>query len=109
MTVHTQEWALVWVIVALQVLGFWMATRPPGPQRLHLIAAVISFGSAGFLLATMPRLLGWPHGVVTASAPWRSLRSPAHSPLASEPGFRSDSQTEGRVTFSQVRRVAVAR
>jgi hypothetical protein len=63
MSLHVQEWALVWFNVLLMGCGGWTAIRRPRPGSVRVGAFVIC-GSLGFMLSQLPRLLGWPHGVV---------------------------------------------
>jgi hypothetical protein len=66
MSLHTQEWALVWLNTVLTGGGGWLAVRRsrPGSVRVRRVGAIVVCGSLGYLLANLPRLLGRPHGVV---------------------------------------------
>jgi hypothetical protein len=67
MGLRTQEWALVYLNTGLFVFGGWQLSRKPRPSESpqgRRIAAAIMCGTLGMLLDNLPRLLGWPHGLV---------------------------------------------
>jgi hypothetical protein len=66
MSIQTQEWTLVWLNCGLMSAGAWLAGRRarPGIPSGRWLAVSVFFGSCGSVLSNLPRLLGWPHGVV---------------------------------------------
>ncbi|MFB7666395.1 hypothetical protein ACFC1R_20985 [Kitasatospora sp. NPDC056138] len=69
MSQHTQEWVLTWLYCGLLAAGASMvvlAIRRPRLRsaRLRMAGAGMALGGSGFVLDNLPRLLGWPHGVV---------------------------------------------